>query len=169
MPKLKVPSVASKPEKAAILHQHMQLPRPDHPHDTSGATPPPPVKRGPRMKSCVTAKERKLATPKLQNGLKANPSFKEVFGCSDDEVRGVLFVFLALVANHTPFFSLLQEDSFPGFSLKAVKEEYDSLVASSRAEGGRERGKEGRIGGKGERPRRLGECYGGHYLEVVAN
>lgn len=89
MPKLKVPSVASmsKPDKAANLHQQLQLASPHQPSNASDATPPPSVKRGPRMKSCNTVKERKLGTPKLQNGLKANLSFKEVFGCSDDEVN----------------------------------------------------------------------------------
>lgn len=96
MPKLKVPSVASmsssKPDKAANLHQQLQLASQHQPSNTSDATPPPPVKRGPRMKSCVTVKERKLGTLKLQNGLKANLGFKEVFGCSDDEVKVLKYV-----------------------------------------------------------------------------
>ena len=80
MPKLKVPSLSSKPaEKAPSLLQH-----PSQPNTASS----PLFKRGPRMKSCVApaAKAKRVEFPRHQNGLKANIAFKEAFGGSDDEV-----------------------------------------------------------------------------------
>lgn len=171
MPKLKVPSVASmsKSDKAANLHQQLQLASPHQPSNTNDATPPPPIKRGPRMKSCSTVKERKLGTPKLQNGLKANMAFKEVFGCSDDEVNVFKNASKLNIKPHPLSFTTTQEESFLGFTLKMVREEYDKLVVSCRSEGGEEKVKEGRVGGRGERPRRSGKWDGVHYLEQRVN
>ena len=89
MPKLKVPSVASKPpDKTPSLPSQLQLERVSAEGPVSAS---PPVKRGPRMKSCVSVKpaaRKRDNSPSLrrQNGLKANLVFKEVFGGSDDEV-----------------------------------------------------------------------------------
>lgn len=49
--------------------------------------------------------------------------------------------------------------------MKAVIEEYNKLVASCRPEGREEKVKEGRVGGRGDRPRRSGKWVGAHYLE----
>ena len=86
MPKLKVPSMASKPDKGPSLQSQLQAERVsvDNPGRAS-----PPVKRGPRMKSCVAVKTSRKwdnSPQRRQNGLKANLVFKEVFGGSDDEV-----------------------------------------------------------------------------------
>jgi hypothetical protein len=56
-------------------------------------------------------------------------------------------------------------ESFAGFSLKAVVEEYKKLVRTCRTEGGEEGGKDGEIERKVQRPRRSGKAIGGHYLE----
>ena len=105
----------------------------------------------------------------------ANLAFKEVFGGSDDEVRSLEAFFVLNSFGHkltAPLLSLSlpsQEiESFAGFSLKAVIEEYKKLVLTCRTEGGEERGKDGEIERKVQRPRRSGKAVGGHYLEYLA-
>ena len=99
MPKLKVPTVvAPKPaaDKAPPIQQQLQsqstsrpLASADSRGPASGSPGTTPLKRGPRMKSCVAVKSKKSGSPRRQNGLMANLAFKEVFGGSDDEVRSL--------------------------------------------------------------------------------
>ena len=102
MPKLKVPTaVAPKPaaDKPPPIQQQLQSQSTSRPlasalqidsggptSDSPRATP---LKRGPRMKSCIAVKSRKSASQRRQNGLMANLTFKEVFGGSDDDVRSL--------------------------------------------------------------------------------
>ena len=57
------------------------------------------------------------------------------------------------VLNRTPS---SQEESFPGFSLKAVREEYERIVASCGAKTAEEKDKAGQTEKRVERPRRMG-------------
>ena len=99
MPKLKVPTVEAPKlpaDKAPPIRQQLQLQPIGQslasalPVDTRGpASATTPLKRGPRMKSCVAVKTKKSDSPRRQNGLMANVAFTDVFGGSDDEVRSL--------------------------------------------------------------------------------
>ena len=91
MPKLKVPSLSSKPaEKAPPLLHQLQLTTSKTAQQSDPSSVCSVVKRhGPRMKSCFppAVKAKQLTFPRRLNGLKANIAFKGAFGGSDDEVR----------------------------------------------------------------------------------